>query len=265
MTLLTGLTGKVALVTGAGSRGTGTGVGKAIALTLAKHGARLGLVNLDRPALDVTLNEVSATGADAVAVEADVSSSDGCANAVAAVVRQFGRLDILVNVVGTEGALGNATEVDPDAWDSGLRVNTTSVMLMSKHAIPHIAEAGGGSIVNIASVSGMFAGLPSLLYPASKAAVIMMTKSMALHHGWQGIRVNSVSPGMIYTPMVEDATPQMRDARKDASMLGTEGTGWDIADAVLFLTSDQARWITAVNLPVDAGLTAKLTIPNPAY
>lgn len=263
--VVTGLEGKVGLVTGAGSRGTGTGIGKAIALTLMEQGVRLGLVNVSKSELDKTMQEVRSGGGEGVPIVADVSSEADCRRAVERTLEAFGRLDLLVNVVGTEGARGDATVVDLDGWDRGLRVNTTSMMLMAKYSVPHIAAAGGGSIINIASIAGMYAGLPSLLYPTSKAAVIMMTRAMAHHHGRQGIRVNCVAPGLVHTPMVEGSSAQMRRARQDAGMLGTEGTAWDIANAVLFLASDQARWVTAVTLPVDAGLTAKVTIPNPEY
>jgi NAD(P)-dependent dehydrogenase (short-subunit alcohol dehydrogenase family) len=261
----TGLKDKVAVVTGAGSRGEGTGIGKGIALRLAAQGVRLGLMNYDATELSKTSVDVAALNAEAIVAQGDVSVAADCERAVRATVQRFGRLDILVNVVGTEGARGNAVDVDVDDWDRGLRVNTTSMMLMTKYVVPHIAASGGGSIVNIASIAGMFAGLPSLLYPTSKGAVIMMTRAMALHHGRQGIRVNSVSPGLVYTPMVESAADRMREARRGLSMLGTEGTAWDIADAVTFLVSKQARWITGVNLPVDAGLTAQMPLPNPEY
>lgn len=261
----TGLNGKVAVVTGAGSRGEGIGIGKGIALRLAAQGVRLGLMNYDAAELDRTCADMAAVGADAVAIVGDVSVPADCERAVRTTVERFGQLDILVNVVGTEGTRGDAVDVDIDGWDRSLRVNTTSMMLMAKYAVPHIAAAGGGAIVNIGSIAGMFAGLPSLLYPTSKGAVIMMTRAMALHHGRQGIRINSVSPGLVYTPMVEGSTLQMRTARRELSMLRTEGTAWDIADAVTFLVSDQARWITGVNLPVDAGLTAQMQIPNPEY
>jgi NAD(P)-dependent dehydrogenase (short-subunit alcohol dehydrogenase family) len=259
------LAGRVALVTAAGSRGEGTGIGKAIALTLLDRGADVGLVNRDEAELERTVAETVGRNGRAASVVADVSDEADCRRAVAEVVDAFGRLDILVNVVGIEGARGDATEVDLRGWEEGLRVNTTSMMLMAKFAVPHIAAAGGGSIINIGSIAGMYAGLPSLLYPTSKGAVIMMTRAMALHHGRQGIRVNCVSPGLVHTPMVEGATPAMRQARADAGMLGTEGTAWDIAEAVHFLVSDRARWITAVNLPVDAGYVAQMNIPNPEY
>lgn len=263
----TELMGKVALVTGAGSRGAGFGIGKATAVLLARRGARVGLVDNDLERAEETARLIADEGGASMCVVADVTDSDACARAVGAVVDAYGRLDILVNVVGIEGALGDVTTVDPAEWDAGLKVNVTSMVLMAKHAVPALARDGGGAIVNISSVAGMYAGLSSVLYPASKAAVNMLTRSMALHHGRQGIRVNAVAPGLVFTPMVggDDLDPTFRAARREAGMLGTEGTAWDVAEAVGFLVSDRARWITAVTLPVDAGLTAKVPIPNPAY
>jgi NAD(P)-dependent dehydrogenase (short-subunit alcohol dehydrogenase family) len=140
------------------------------------------------------------------------------------------------------------------------------MMLMAKYAIPEMRKVGGGAIVNIASVAGLAGGHPSLLYPTSKGAVVNMTKAMAAHHGAEGIRVNCVAPGMVYTPMVysRGMSPEMREARRERSLLKTEGTGWDVGNAVLYLVGDEARWVTGVVLPVDAGATAgagRLPVP----
>jgi len=140
-----------------------------------------------------------------------------------------------------------------------MRVNVTSMMLMAKYAIPEMVKNdGGGAIVNLGSVAGLVSGNPNLMYTASKGAVIQMTRAMAAHHAAQKIRVNCVCPGMVYTPMVyaDGMAPEQRDARRKRSLLQTEGTGWDIGYAILFLASDEARWITGVVLPVDAGATA---------
>jgi len=127
-----------------------------------------------------------------------------------------------------------------------MRVNVASVMLMSKHAIPAMGAAGRGAIVNLGSVAGLVGGHPSLLYPTSKGAVVQMTRAMAAHHGAEGIRVNCVCPGMVHTPMVyaRGMTPEVREARRRRSLLQTEGTAWDVAHAVLYLLSDEARWVT---------------------
>lgn len=260
------LDGKVAIVTGAGSRADGIGNGRATAVLLARHGARVALVDAMKSWAEDTARMIAAEQGEAAVVEADVTDPAACAAAVRATVSRWGRLDILVNNVGIGGPPGTAVEVDPEAWDQAMRVNVTSMMLMTKYAIPEMRQAGGGSIINIASVAGIAGGHPSLLYPTSKGAVVNMTRAMASHHGAEGIRVNCVAPGMVYTPMVysRGMTPEVREARRERSLLKTEGTGWDIGNAVLFLASNEARWVTGVVLPVDAGATAgfgRLPVP----
>jgi NAD(P)-dependent dehydrogenase (short-subunit alcohol dehydrogenase family) len=201
---------------------------------------------------------IEAEGGEGMVVLADVTRSEDCAAAVGRTVERWGRLDILVNNVGIGGPAGTAVEVDPAAWDEALRVNVTSMMLMAKHAIPAMRRTGGGSIVNIASVAGLVGGHPHLLYPTSKGAVVNMTRAMAAHHGEEGIRVNCIAPGMVYTPMVysRGMSPELREARRNRSLLKTEGTGWDVGHGVLYLASDESRWVTGIVLPIDAGATA---------
>lgn len=160
------------------------------------------------------------------------------------------------------GAAGNAVDVDMAAWHKGMEINVASMVMMSKYAIPEMVKNEGqwrGSIINMASVAGLMGGPKSLLYPTSKGAVVNLTRAMASHHASSGIRVNCVCPGLLYTPMVYGTgamTPQLRELRKKGSLLGTEGNGWDCGAAVRFLAGDEARWITGVVLPVDAGVTA---------
>lgn len=173
-------------------------------------------------------------------------------------VAAFGGVYGLVNNVGIGGPPGTALDVDPDGWDLGMQVNVKSMMLTAKSCLPHMIAASSGSIVNMSSVAGLKGGIPHLLYPTSKAAIIGLTRAMAAHHGADGIRVNCIAPGMVYTPMVASLgmTSETREARQRQSLLGTEGTGWDVGAAVRFLLSDEARWITGVTLPVDAGASA---------
>jgi len=253
------LKGKVAIVTGAGSRGDGIGNGRAAAVLLARHGARVALVDSVAEAAEETARLVAAEGGTSQIYDGDVSDSASCEAIVERTVAGFGRLDILVNNVGITGPRGDAIEVDVDAWDNAMRINVASMMLMAKFAIPEMVRSGGGgSIINLTSVAGLLGGHPSLLYPTSKTAVIGLTKAMAAHHGRDGIRVNCIAPGTVYTPMVASRgmTAEMRKARTDATLLGTEGTGWDIGYGVLFLASDEARWITGITLPIDGGATA---------
>ncbi|KAJ6442598.1 tropinone reductase [Purpureocillium lavendulum] len=296
------LAGKVAIVTGAGTAGEGIGNGRAIAILLAEDGASVVCVDRDAALAARTAEMIGDEGRGrALAVAGDVTREADCAAAVEAAVRAYGRVDILVNNVGVLGPRGTATETDPAAWARGLEVNVTSMALMAKHAIPAMLRNGGGedgddaddegrgqgegqghaqrrpppppseprgSIVNVGSVAGLRGGTPSLLYPTSKGAVVNMTRAMAAHHGPQGVRVNCVCPGMLYTPMMHSpdagAGPSMseatREARRHRSLLGTEGNAWDAAAAVRFLAGGEARWITGTVLTVDAGATCSTAI-----
>lgn len=253
------LYGKVAIVTGAGSRAEGIGNGRAASLLLAAEGARVLLLDANPAWAERTREMIAAEGGEARVFKADATKPEDCQAAVAAAKVAWGRVDILVNNVGIGGAKGNAVEVDLDEWNRGLLINVTSMMLMAKHAIPAmIAGGAGGAIVNIASVAGLRGGNPNLMYPTSKGAVVQMTRAMAVHHAKDRIRVNCVCPGMVYTPMMyaDGMTEAMREARRNRSLLKTEGSGWDTGAAVLWLASGHARWVTGVVLPVDAGATA---------
>ncbi|KFY21848.1 hypothetical protein V493_07052 [Pseudogymnoascus sp. VKM F-4281 (FW-2241)] len=261
------LGGKVAIVTGAGCAGDGIGNGRAISILLASDGCDVLCLDLNLEWATKTVDFVNSQPGRgrAVAAQADVSSADACEAAVALALREFGRLDILVNNVGVGGAPGTAVDVDMVEWARGLELNVSSMVLMAKYAVPAMARNKGeqrGSIVNMGSVAGLKGGTPHLLYPTSKGAIVNMTRAMAAHHAEDGIRVNCVCPGMLYTPMMYAGgmTEEARAARKARSLLGTEGTGWDCACAVVFLASDHARWMTGVILPVDAGTTAAVGI-----
>ena len=252
------LAGKVAIVTGAGSRADGIGNGRATAILLARHGARVTLVDQNRTWVERTAAMIAEEGGETRIVLADVTIPADCAGIVTQTTDAWGRLDVLVNNVGISGPPGTATEVDPDAWAEAFKVNVTSMMLMAKYAIPAMIAGGGGAIVNIASYAGLFGGHPALLYPTSKGAVVNMTKAMAAHHAADGIRVNAIAPGMVYTPMVYAGgmSEEVRQARRNRSLLKSEGTGWDVGHGVLYLVSDEARWVTGIVLPVDAGASA---------
>jgi NAD(P)-dependent dehydrogenase (short-subunit alcohol dehydrogenase family) len=252
------LAGKTAIVTGAGSRADGIGNGRAAAVLLARHGACVALVDTMRDWAEATAAMIEKEHGQCQVIEADVTDPAACAGVVRSTVERWGRLDILVNNVGIGGPPGTAVEVDPVEWDRAMRVNVTSMMLMAKYAIPEMRKLGAGAIVNIASVAGLAGGHPHLLYPTSKGAVVQLTRAMAAQHGSEGIRVNCIAPGMVYTPMVysRGMSPELRDQRRRRSLLKTEGTGWDVGNGVLYLVSDEARWVTGVILPIDAGATA---------
>lgn len=252
------LNGRVAIVTGAGSRADGIGNGRASAVLLARDGAKVVLVDSVEGWVEKTREMIEAEGGQVIVHIGDVSRDEGCADIVRHAVDEWGRVDILVNNVGVGGPIGTAVDLHLVAWDEALRINVTSMMLMARYSIPEMRKLHRGAIVNMASVAGLIGGHPSLLYPTSKGAVVNMTRAMAAQHGPEGIRVNCVAPGMVYTPMVyaRGMSGDVRESRRKRSLLQTEGSGWDVGNAVRFLASDEAGWITGAVLPVDAGATA---------
>ncbi|KAK4505294.1 hypothetical protein PRZ48_003257 [Zasmidium cellare] len=255
------LKGRVAIVTGAGSAGDGIGNGRAAAILLAEIGCSVVCVDIKHELAQRTVKYIEDDGTGkAVAVQANVTSEEDCKNIVQTALKEFGRLDILVNVVGVGGAQGTAVDVDMVQWAKTMEINVASMVIMAKYSIPEMKKNEGqwrGSIVNISSVAGIRGGNPHLLYPTSKGAIVNMTRAMASHHAPDGIRVNCVCPGMVYTPMMYAAgmSEEAREARKNRSLLKTEGNAWDVGAAIRFLAGDEARWMTGVILPVDAGVT----------
>lgn len=251
------LDGKVAIVTGAGTRREeGVGTGHATAVLFAREGATVLLVDRDPEAAERTLAEIEAEGGTASVFEAEVTIENECRLLVEAAVERYGGLDVLLNNVGIGGS-GRVTEIDADTWDNVMDVNLKSMAMISKYAVPVMAGSGGGSIINVSSIDGVRAGaFHNVPYSVSKGGVISLTRAMAVHHGREGIRVNCIAPGHLNTPMVSALSEDARELRRRAGPLGTEGTGWDIAWAAVFLASDEARWITGVVLPVDAGTLA---------
>ncbi len=249
----------VAIVTGAGSSAEGIGNGRAAAILLARHGARVALLDYKAELAEETARMIEKEGGECFVVQADVCKPADCQAAVNATVARWGRLDIVVNNVGTSRVVGNAVELDLDAWDHGLRLNVTSMMLMMRFAVPEMQKSGGGSVINISSITAFHGGHPNLFYPTSKGAILNMTRTMAGNHGADGIRVNCIAPGFVYTPVVYGGgrlPDGVREQRREASALKTEGTGWDVGYGVLYLASDEARWVTGVVLPIDAGVSA---------
>jgi NAD(P)-dependent dehydrogenase (short-subunit alcohol dehydrogenase family) len=258
-----GLRGKVAIVTGGGAAGDGIGNGRASAILLGRAGTRVVVVDRDGGLAKRTVEMIGEAGGEAVAVEADVTQARDCAAMVQAAVDRFGRLDFLDNNVGI-GSRGSVLDETEESWRRLMQVNVDTMFLAAKHAIPAMKRTGGGAIVNVSSISALRPrGLTA--YSVSKGAVIALTRAMAVDHGRDGIRVNCVAPGPVYTPMVyaRGMSEQARERRRNASVLRVEGTGWDIGNAVRFLLSDHARYITGQVLVVDGGTT--LTAPERDY
>ena len=248
------LEGKVAIVTGAGSSGAGIGNGKATAVLFAREGARVVLADMHEERAEETRALIRVEGGEASVFRADVTSEADCRQMVSAAVERYGRLDILVNNVGISKR-GSILDVTEEEWDRVMAVNVKTMVLVSRQAIPVMKETGGGAIINISSTAALRAH-HSTPYSTSKAAVIGLTMSMAADHGPDNIRVNCIAPGLVYTPMVAPRMDEdLRRRRREAAPLGTEGAGWDVGWAAVYLASDEARWVTGVVLPVDAGLT----------
>ena len=253
--------GKVVLVAGAGAADPdGIGNGRAAAILMAEAGARIMCVDRDLALAGRTVEMIAERGGEAAAFAADIARNGDCAAMVAATLERFGRLDGLDNNVGISSR-GSVVEETEEAWERVMEVNVKAMFLAAKHAIPAmISTAGGGAVVNVSSISALRPrGLTA--YSASKGAVIALTRAMAVDHGGQGVRVNCVAPGPVYTPMVyrrgRGMSETARRARADASLLKTEGSGWDIGEAVRFLLSDRSRWITGHTLVVDGGASVR--------
>lgn len=257
---------KIVLITGAGSVGPGWGNGRAAAVGFAREGAIV--LGADREAgpMRETEERIGELGGRFVPLTCDVTDSAAVAAMVADTKARFGRIDVLVNNVGGSAA-GGPVEMSEEVWDVQIDTNLKSVFLTCKHVIPIMETQGGGAIVNLASTSGIrFTGSAQVAYAASKAAVIQFSKVVAVQYAARGIRVNTVVPGQMHTPMVEvrlagqraggdvDALIKQRLARIP---MGWAGDGRDTANAVMFLASDEARFITGTELVVDGGMSVR--------
>ena len=247
------LEGKVAIVTGAGSRGPGIGNGKATAILFAREGAKVMLIDRFPERVQETADIISSDGGEASVSTADVTKLEDCKIIIETVVERYGRLDILHNNVGVESK-GTVVDMDLAEWDTVINVNLKSMVLTSRFAIPQMIKGGGGAIINISSLSALRPrGFTA--YSAAKGGVISLTRAMAETHAKDNVRVNCIIPGAVFTPMVaESITNEIRERRILATPLQTEGTAWDVAWAAVYLASNEARWITGIGLPVDGGM-----------
>lgn len=252
------LEGKRAFVTGAGTTPGGEllGIGEAIAVLFAAQGAAVAIADVSAERAAATLELVEAAGGRAITTIGDLTTEADSARCVAEAAEAFEGLDTVVNcaaVSPTSG--GRPAELDLAEWDRVMAVNLRASLLTVRAAIAHLVEAGGGSIVNISSIAAM-RGLGSGAYGASKAALGGLTRDWAFLHGREGIRVNAILPGHVYTPMGDQGGEKLRKIRLRSALLPVEGVAWDVAWPAVFLASDESRWMTALEIPVDGGTTA---------
>jgi NAD(P)-dependent dehydrogenase (short-subunit alcohol dehydrogenase family) len=265
------LEGKVAIVAGAGSIGPGWGNGKATATVFAREGARVVCADRNLEAAQETASIIASEGGEAFAIRTDVTSEDDLAALVAATLKAYGRIDVLDNNVGI-AEVGSVVDLPLETWERVFRVNLTGCFLAMKHVIPVMqrqfaASGQGGSIINISSIASIrHTGVPYASYGASKAAMNQLTRTTAAQYAPEKIRVNAVLPGLMKTPMVEHSAGLAQTygkgdvaamwAKRDSQVpMGHMGEAWDVAWAALFLASDEARYVTGIELPVDGGVT----------
>ena len=242
--------GKVALVTGGGS-----GIAQAVCVRFALDGAQVAVADIDADAARETVAAIEEQGGAAIVIEGDVTLAADAERIVAETIKAFGRLDILANVVGGSLPQFSVVDLPEEEWRELLEVNLTSVFLMSKYAVPRIAEAGGGAIVNVSSGSGVSGQALNPGYVAAKGGVIALTKGMALDHADQQIRVNCVAPGPVLTPLMRrNRTPEEIEGFAQFNPLKKVGLPEELADAITYLASDQASFITGQTLNVDGGV-----------
>jgi len=261
------LAGKVALVVGGGQTpGETTGNGRAISWRFAAEGASVVVADRVLARAEETVSIIEATGGEAMAVEGDITSSDDCAAMVAATVEAHSRIDVVVDNVGIGGNDGGPVGLDEAVWDRIQDVNLKGAYLLCKHALPVLREQGSGSIVLVSSVAAI-CSTGMLAYTTSKAALNALCHEVAMGNAKRGIRCNAVMPGLMDTPMAVDALAgalgvdrAVVSERRDAMVPlgGRQGTADDVANAVLFLASDEARFVTAAVLPVDGGQSARI-------
>jgi NAD(P)-dependent dehydrogenase (short-subunit alcohol dehydrogenase family) len=253
-----GLAGRVAVVTGGGS-----GLGSACAARLAAEGCVVAVLDRRADAAEKVAADIVAAGARAVAIACDVTSDDSVAMAIGQCAAELGAPRVLVNSAGIAPGEGGVTSCPPEQWDRVMAVNVRGTYLTARHALPPMIDAGGGAVVNLSSVFG-FRGLAGeCAYAASKAAIVNLTRQMALDHATGGVRVNCVCPSDCDTPMIDglvarDEDPAAAKAKlAEAIPLGRLGRAEEVASAVAFLGSDEASFITGVALPVDGGFLAR--------
>lgn len=258
------LDGKVALVTGCGTKGDGWGNGKAIAVLLARQGAKVYGCDLDFEAAQATAQIIQEEGGTAHVQTADVTRAGEVKALVRACMDHYGSIDILINNVGRSEP-GDPVTMTEEVWDEQMAVNLKSAFLCCKEVLPVMQLQGSGSIINVSSIAGLrYVGKPQVAYAAAKAALMQMTATTAVLYAPYGIRLNSVVPGLVFTPLVTRLADKYANGdfegfvahRHQQVPMGHMGNAWDVANAVLFLSADESKYITAQQLVVDGGITA---------
>jgi NAD(P)-dependent dehydrogenase (short-subunit alcohol dehydrogenase family) len=262
------LSGKVSIVTGAGSVGPGWGNGKATAVLFAREGAKVFAVDLNLSAAEETKTIIEREGGECTVHKTDVTQSAEVRALVDRCVQVYGRIDILLNNVGVVEA-GGPVEISEDNWDRLIDVNLKSMFLTCKYCLPYMEEQGGGAIVNISSIGALrYLGYPCVSYNASKGGVNQLTQNIAVQYAAKGVRANCVLPGLMNTPMIVEPlkkayaggdVEQMIEIRNRQCPMKKMGDAWDVAYAALFLASDEAKYITGAQLVVDGGISCKFS------
>ncbi len=254
------LQGKVALITGAatGIEGQTMGFGGASARLFAREGARVVLTDINESDGEKTAAQIAESGGDAIFKRLDVTSERDWSEAIDATMSRFGALNILVNNAGT-GARTTVEETTEEIWDDQMNVHAKGVFLGTKHAIPDMRRAGGGSIINVSSIFGLIGSRSSTAYHAAKGAIRIFTKAAAVQYAPDNIRVNSVHPGFALTPLTKEAfsDPELMAPRMASIPLGRLGNARDIANGILYLASDESSFVTGSELVIDGGVTAQ--------
>lgn len=258
------LDGKVALVTGCGSIGAGWGNGKAIAVLLARQGAKVFGCDLTLEAAQATQQLIQGEGGTCEVQAANVTRAADVQALVAACQARFGRIDILVNNVGRSEP-GDPVTMAEEVWDEQMDVNVKGAFLMCKEVLPLMERQGGGSVVSISSIAGQrYIGKPQVAYAAGKAALAQLMKTTAVIYAGRNVRLNCVTPGLMFTPLVQRLADKYAKGDFDGFVahrnqqvpMGRMGDAWDVAHAVLFLAADESRYVTAQEIVVDGGITA---------